>query len=305
MAKKIAVFDCCRFKFMRELMTHWENMGHEIKRYIYWDPTTVNWADTVFFDWVDNSLIRASNPEDEFYKSGKYGTRPEGKKIITRCHDIDAWCGHYKNVDWNWVNDLVFVSDYIGDMVKGNMSFPATLKIHTIKHGVDLDKYTFKNRSGGKKIAWIGRIVHHKCLELALQVLAENPEYELHAVGSSLDSWELDYVNRFVERNNLKFFHYPQVDDINQFLEDKNYLLLTSFKEAFSYASAEAMAKGIKPLIHWFAGAEGVWPKEYLWNKVSEVKPMLEGNYDSAEYRNIIQSHYSLEEMLRCYDKLI
>jgi hypothetical protein len=141
-------------------------------------------------------------------------------------------------------------------------------------------------------------------LELALQVLAENPEYELHAVGSSLDSWELAYVDDFVKRNNLKFYYLPQVDDINSFLEDKTYILLTSFKEAFSYIVGEAMSKGLKPLVHHFYGAENVWDKKYLWNKASEVKPMLK-DYDPQEYRDYIIKHYNLERMLKEYDKIM
>lgn len=293
-------------------MNHWEALGHTVLYSIYWNPDHVKRADVVFFDWVDNSLIRASNPDDDFYKLMKegvmdkmYGERPAGKKIIARCHDIDAWCEHYKKVDWNWVNDLVFVADHIKELVCSNQQFPESLKIHTIKHGINPEKFTFRNKPKGNKIAWVGRITHHKCIELALQALAENPEYELHAVGSSLDSWELYYVDSFVKRNGLKFFHYPQVEDMNVFLEDKDFSLLTSFKEAFSYATGEAMAKGLKPLIHNFWGAEGVWPKKYIWNKVSEVRPMLEGDFNPQEYHDFIKENYNLERMLKEYDQIM
>ena len=303
MAKIISICDSTRFKFSRELMNHWEKLGHTVLYSIYWNPAHVKQADVAFFDWVDNSLMRASNPDDEFYKT--YGERPKDKKIIARCHDIDAWCEHYKKVDWNWVNDLVFVADHIKGLVCGNQQFPESLKIHTIKHGINPERFAFRNKPKGNKIAWVGRIVPHKCIELALQVLAENPEYELHAVGSSLDSWELYYVDSFVKRNGLKFFHYPQVDDMNTFLEDKDFILLTSFKEAFSYIIGEAASKGLKPLIHWFWGAETVWPKEWLWNRVSEVKEMLNGEYNPSEYRNFIAEHYSLDRMLEEYDRIM
>lgn len=299
---KIAVFDCCRFKFMSELIKHWEDLGHQVKKTIYWDPKMVEWADTVFFDWADNSLIRATNPNDELYlQSGL--TIPKGKHIVCRCHDIDAWCGHYQRIDWTFVDDLIFVGKHIQDLVMKNLNKPDSLKVHLIKHGIDTDKFTFrKDPVKNNKIAWIGRITHHKCLELALQVLAENPDYELHAVGTSLDSWELAYVDDFVKRNNLKFFHYPQVESINEFLEDKTYILLTSFKEAFSYAVGEGMAKGLKPLIHWFYGAENVWPEKYLWSKISEVKL---DDYNPQEYRDFIENNYNFKEFLKNYDSIV
>ena len=236
---KIAIFDCCRFKFMGDLIKHWEEQGHEIKKSLYWDPRMVDWADHTFFDWADMSLIRATNSNDPLYKDTGL-TIPKNKHIICRCHDIDAWCGHYHQIDWTYVSDLIFVAKHIKDLVLESLVPPPNLKIHLIKHGVNTDKFTLrKNPEKNNKIAWVGSIKGHKCIELALQVLAENPDYELHVAGTSLDSWELAYVNDFVKRNNLKFFYHGQVDDINTFLEDKTYILLTSFKEAFSFAIGE------------------------------------------------------------------
>ena len=303
---KISVFDCCRFKFMWDLIRHWESLGHEVRKTLYWDPKMVNWADVTFFDWADMSLIRATNPDDPLYKDNGL-TIPKDKHIVCRCHDIDAWCGHYHRIDWNFVNDLIFVAPHIRDLVLESLTPPKTLKIHTIKHGIDTDRYTLrKNPKKNNKIGWVGAIKGHKCIELALQVLAENPNYELHAVGTSLDSWELAYVNDFVKRNNLRFTHQDNVQNINEFWEDKTFALLTSFKEAFSFASGEAASKGVKPLIHWFFGAEKIWPREWLWNKTSECRAMLtELKYEPTIYRKYIEDNYPLDKMLEEYDKIV
>lgn len=295
---KIALFDHCR-KFTSELINHWGKQGYEVKIDRYLDPALVKWADITFFEFCDISIQRASHKEDEFWK----GTQPQDKNIIVRCHDIDAWVGNHKGVNWNWVNHLVFVADHIREKVLNEIEISKTLQVHCIKHGINLDKYTFRKRKPENKIAWIGNICQHKCLPLALQVLVENPEYELHVVGTGFREWEQAYVNHFVKVNNLKYLYTPVVDDINEFLEDKSYLLLTSFKEAFSFVVGEAMAKGIKPLIHNFLGADKIWPKELIWNKVSDIKPMLQ-EYNSWEYRDYIKNNYSLEEMLKKYDEI-
>lgn len=302
----IALFDCCRFKFCKELIAHWESMGHTVLKTLYWDPRLVAKADITFFDWADMSLIRASNPEDPLYKDNGL-TIPKNKHIVCRCHDIDAWCGHYHSIKWELVNDLIFVAPHIKDLVLESLIPPPNLKIHLIRHGVNTDKFTLrKNPEKNNKIAWVGSIKGHKCLELALQVLAENPTFELHVAGSSLDSWELAYVNDFVKRNNLKFFYYGNIDDINTWLEDKSYILLTSFKEAFSFAIGEGMSKGLKPLIHRFFGADNVWDKKYLWDKVSECKKMLdEYDYNPQEYREYIENNYPLDKMLKAYDEIL
>lgn len=301
---KISIFDHVR-KFSADLIKHWEDSGHEVKWDRYFHPDLVRWADMSFFEFCDNSIQSACLKDHDLWKDRP---QPQDKNIIVRLHDIDAWVGHHLSVNWEWVTNLVFVCDHIHDKVVLDLTeknkLPDFLKVHTIKHGINLDKFTYRDKLKGNKIAWVGNICHHKCLELALQVLAENPEYELHAVGSSLDSWELAYVESFVKRNKLKFFYYPSVGDMNTFLEDKHYILLTSFKEAFSFIVGEAMAKGLRPLIHNFWGAEGVWDKKYIWNKVSEVKPML-NDYNPIEYRQYIEKYYPLKKMLLEYDKLL
>lgn len=298
---KIALFDHVR-KFTNELIDHWKSQGHEVKIDRYLDPGLVHWADVCFFEFCDISIQRASDNGDSFWKDNP---QPSDKNIVVRMHDIDAWVGQHKGVQWPWVNHLVFVADHIREKVLKDIEVPTTLQVHTIKHGINLDAFTYKERGKGKKIAWIGNCNEAKNVPLALQVLAENPEYELHVVGGQLNKWKLAYVQDFVKRNNLKFFHQEHVENINDFLEDKDFLLLTSMKEAFSFVVGEAMAKGIKPIIHHFYGAENIWPKEYLWNKASEVDKHLKGNYNSLKYRDYIKENYNLTDMLKKYDKII
>jgi len=298
---KIAIFDQVN-KFMGDLRTHWEAMGHEVKRENTFNPALVHWADTTFFEFCEGSVQVGSNPESEFWKENP---QPKDKNIICRIHDIDIWSGGPSIVHWDWVNHAVFVCDYMRKICNLEEGHPNP-QIHTINHGINLDKFTFNERRPGYKIAWAGNICQHKCLELALQVLAENPSYELHVAGNGFRPWEENYVKEFVSRNNLKYFYYGRVPDMNEWLEDKNFILLTSFKEAFSFIVGESMAKGIKPLIHNFAGAEDIWDKKYIWNKVSEVKPMLNAwEYNSGEYRQFVEARYPLQKMLEEYDKIM
>ena len=220
-------------------------------------------------------------------------------------HDLDAWIGQTNGVNWNFINHLVFVSEHIKNKVLSEIELPSTTKVSLIKHGVNMDKFVFRNKPKGKKIAWINNIAWHKNLVLALQVLIENPEYELHTVGSSLGGWHKAYVDNFVERNNLKFFYQENVENVNDFLQDKDFILLTSSKESFSFITGEAMSIGLKPLIHRFWGAENIWNEKYIWDKISEVKGMLNEDYNPQEYRTYIEQNYPLSKMLAEYDRII
>lgn len=300
---KITLFDSVR-KFTGDLVDHWESQGHSVVIDRYWDASKVANSDVAFFEFVDNSLMRASDPNDSMYKEMGL-TRPTGKKIIARCHDIDAWCGNHMRIQWDFVTDLVFVAKHIQDKVLSEIKLPKNVNVHLIKHGINPDKFTFREKPVGKNIVWVGHCNEAKNLPLALQSLVANPDYSLHVVGDQLDKWKQAYVLDFVNRNKLNFYHYEHVDDMNQFLDEMDFLLLTSMKEAWSYIAFESCCKGIKPLIHHFYGAENIFDKKYLWNKISEVKLMLEGEYIHSEYRNYAEVNYNFKEYLVNYDKLL
>ena len=113
----------------------------------------------------------------------------------------------------------------------------------------------------------------------------------------------------FVEHNELNIeFTNILLDDgtVDHWLEDKDYLLHGSHKEGFSYATAEAMAKGIRPIIHRFYGADDLWPG-MTWNGIDEAVEMItDGDYDSDSYRQyLIQHRYTLPQMMEDIDKII
>ena len=93
---------------------------------------------------------------------------------------------------------------------------------------------------------------------------------------------------------------------IDEFLEGKNYLLHASHKEAFSAATAEAMAKGIKPVPHRFFGADDIWPG-LTWDSIDQAIEMITNDtYDSQSYRQYLIDHrYTLPQMMESIDLII
>ena len=70
------------------------------------------------------------------------------------------------------------------------------------------------------------------------------------------------------------------VDDISAWLDNKQYLVSASVHESFGYSIAEAMARGIKPLIHHFCGASEIWPEDLLFTTPSDfIKKLLDQEY--------------------------
>ena len=102
------------------------------------------------------------------------------------------------------------------------------------------------------------------------------------------------------------------VSDIDKWLEDKNYLISTSISESFSYIIAEAMAKGIKPIIYDSLGVSEIWDASLSFRTIGEAVEMIQHNspYDSKSYRKLIKNRYALKYQIKkireilSYDKL-
>jgi len=90
------------------------------------------------------------------------------------------------------------------------------------------------------------------------------------------------------------------VRDVTAWLEDKDVLLVTSQKESFSYAAAEAAAKGLKPVVHNFWRVRDIWPEEWVWDTVGQAAAMIDSGFcHSQKYRDYVEEHYSLERMMQ------
>ncbi|MCG8377626.1 MAG: glycosyltransferase family 4 protein, partial [Chlorobiales bacterium] len=99
------------------------------------------------------------------------------------------------------------------------------------------------------------------------------------------------------------YFHGWQ-NDVNAWLDDvdANYLISTSWSESFAYNIAEAMAKGIKPVIRNFEAAEELWPTRCIYNNIEEAIDLFnETSYESKSYRQWVADRYDSEHEAKQY----
>lgn len=313
---KIALFDPNLYKFTGDMVDWWRAHGHEVKTDRYYDPDLVLWADLIWFDTCDNNIKSAMNPGEAIMASKFNHQIPipwdmhemdlTGKKIICRPIDIEVWQGHHADYKvWDLVDDCIFIAPHIRDMMMADDRPKAsTMRVHTIPCGVNLDRWTFKERSPGFDIAvvseiWVSKGIDY-VLQIALRLKEIDERYKIHWLGKWHDYlWEEAYARDFIQRLGLNIEFTEYVESVNDWLEDKHYLLHASHKEAFSYATAEAMAKGIKPVLHTFYGAGAIWPG-ITWDSTEEAVARITGDsYDSQSYRRYLQDHgLTLDQMM-------
>lgn len=316
---KIAIFDPYLRKFTAGMEKWWLQHGHDVRMDRYYNPELAEWADIIWFDTADNNIAAATNPSAAILDDSNnhqpwdlHDMDLSNKRVVCRPIDIEVWYGHQNAAKWDVVDDVIFIAPHIRALMERQL--PGNIRTHTVPCAVDLDRYVLKNRGHGYNIAVVSEKWTSKGTDLILQIALKlkkiDPQYKISWLGRWSDyEWEKAYFNDFIEHNGLNIEQVEWIEGdnaVDEFLEDKNYLLHASHKEAFSYATAEAMAKGIKPVIHRFYGADDLWPG-LTWDSIDQaVEAITMGDYDSHAYqRYLMQREYVLEQMMKTIDKII
>ena len=257
----------------------------------------IDWADIIWLEWCNQAAIIGTNYEGI-----------KGKKVIIRLHSYEIFTDFPKQINWPIVDKLILVAPHIREILKITIpDIEDKVKIEIVYNGIDLDSIKWEEIKPGYNIAWVGFINHKKNPQMALQILKKlidiDKRYKLHIAGSFQDlryKIYLEYMTKEMDlQDNIKF--YGWVDDMEKFWEDKNYLLHTSIHESFGYGIFEAMARGIKPVIHNFRGAKELYIKETIFNTINEAVHLITWPYyPSKEYRLwIINKGWTLKNQLK------
>lgn len=296
---KICLFDNWKKKFSWYLERHWQELGHEVEYSMGYGAHIVERSDASFFEVCDTNIRVASREKPQ--KNGP---------VVDRCIDIDAWAKHYGGVEWDWVDHLIFIAPHIKRLVEEKMEgfykYP-NLERHVIPMGIRVDDWEFRDhRKQGNKVAWIARVWGAKGPQLIVQLMAKLEGWDLHSLGAWGQPYIEPYIKDLVERLDLSWHHTISVDSVDEWLDDKDLLIVPSMKEAFSYVAAEAMAKGIPVLIHRFYGAGDLWPEWVLFDTVDEAVDKVRGGLREPKfYRDFIGDTYPESKMCEAIDRLM
>jgi len=305
--KKKIVFFCIKNgdNFLGDIIKRLSNV-YEVRKIIVTNFNQIDegmaWADICWFEWCDQLVAYGS----------KLSIARE-RKVICRLHRYEVFTDIPKNVNWNSIDKLILVTDHLKKLLVSQIpNIERLVDINTINNGVDLDKYELVERQTGFDIAYVGYIHQRKNPVLLLQVInklvQKDKRYKLYIAGQFQDGLIELYWNYQVQQmelqNNVIFEGWQ--DNISKWLENKNYILSSSIHESFGYGIAEAMSRGIKPIIHNFVFAKEIWDEKYLFNTVDEaVKMITDNTYNSKEYREFINKNYSLDKQITSIKNLI
>ncbi len=280
-----------------DVRTCYSNNNQEIE-------SAVKWADIVWLEWANELAVHVTNNMRCLEK----------KRVICRVHRYEVFSHFFSKIHWGIVDTTTFVARFMSVLSQRVVpDLDKKTNIRVLYNGVNLEKFKFRENAPGFNLAVVGYIHSRKnptFWPLVLSKLVEiDKRYTLHIAGEYQQAECKLYLEHIINNlgigDNIRF--YGHQDNIHSWLEDKNYLLSTSIHESFGYTIAEAMAMGIKPLIHRFPGSEELWPHHCLFNSIDEVIEMIhkKDNYNSLEYYEFVEQKYSLQSQLEKIKRII
>ena len=277
------------------------SLGYDVKLVVTTDGNQISeaikWADIVWLEWANEIAVFATNQIPEI----------QNKKVVCRLHSYEIFTQFPDKINWTNIDQLIFVGDHIKRILHElhpNLNINPDKEI-IVSNGVDLDKFKFLVHKPGYNLSVLAHINYKKDPSAWIQIINKLIEidnrYKMHVGGDFQDPRYKIYFDYIKKEMNLEnnFILHGWINEVDKFLEDKDYTLSTSIHESFGYNIAEAMARGIKPIIHNFDGAKSLWPNELIYNTIDEaVEKIKEESYDSEGYRRFIEDNYSLEEQI-------
>ena len=232
------------------------------------------------------------------------------KKIISYLRRYEMWEQEtIKNVKFENIDAMIFVSQYYKNVFNGIINSAGEQKRqYVIANGIDTSHFSIPSSVPEKtKIALIGSIKVVKNLPLAGQVLLQLPEeYTIHHIGLPFNSQStgqvMSYLGNLGLSHRFRFEGHIPSDKVPKWLENKGCILSTSLNEGNPNCIIEAMAMGIKPVIHNWPGAKGQFPKDLIWNTLDEAVAMITSDKREPErYRQHVIENFSLDNFKKLH----
>ncbi|HUV65119.1 MAG TPA: glycosyltransferase [Sedimentisphaerales bacterium] len=254
----------------------------------------MKWSDVSWFEWCTNLAVIGSR-------------QPKVCKNIIRLHRYEAYELWPRQVNWANIDQLVTVGNsFVREvLLDGVPQLESTTSVIGIPNGVSLDKFPFTARRKGKNIAFLANLRTVKNPPFVLQCMQKlhyiDRQYRLFFGGKFQDTALEQYLRHMVAALDLRdvvFFDGWQ-PDVRSWLADKHYIVSTSIIESQGMGVLEAMACGVKPVIHNFPGAAETFPSEFLFNIAEEFCAQICSEaYEPERYRKFVEERYALQNQL-------
>lgn len=250
-------------------------------------------ADVVWSEWCNELAFEAA-------ASGVC------KRLVIRLRGYDVWAP-LDRLKWSNVAALVCESPMLKALVAER--FPSLpIAVHVLPSGVDVTAIPYTDRTHGTVVALAAVAAEIKGHQLAFEWARQRPDIQLHvAVALGETNPRLTRYLAYACPSNVTLYGgvdtVPWLDSIHA-----NYLLSTSLWETLGYTIVEAMAMGIKPLVHETPGSALNWPELPTWRNFRQLNQLIDpatNKYESVCYRAYVAQHLDAAQLSPQFASLV
>ncbi|MCK4858338.1 MAG: glycosyltransferase [candidate division Zixibacteria bacterium] len=261
-------------------------------------------ADFLWFDRFDQSVVTASQTVD-----------PGQAKVICRISGTEFFQADINQCRWEFFDHLVAALPATLDILRNKFSrLDSYCATHLIPAVVDPGDFNVTNKQRTARIAYVGRISPAVNSQLLLQCVAalsrRSGDYRLSIVGQFDNLSTRFYFEHLLSRLNLgdKIRFEPEPSDWESWYSDKSYFLSTATQAGQEAYILQAMAAGLKPLVHDYFGAEEYFPPECRYGSVDELCELLqeenEESWQPERYRSLVVDKHNIHLQFPIFLKL-
>jgi len=217
-------------------------------------------------------------------------------KKILRIHAFEAYSDIIKRINPKEWHKIIFVNPHIATLCQDVWEDYSQPNLRVIPNYIDVDALSVPfDKPLNNKIAYAGYFTRKKGIGELYLLASALPEYEFHLAGTPQEPDLWHYMLNCKPKNVTL---YPWQPDMQKFLEDKTYYINASVRESFCVSAVEAMCCGVCPVIRDWLGAEHVYPKEYIWSSLDDVKRILKDVNKPQHYREAIITKLNLRGVI-------
>jgi glycosyltransferase involved in cell wall biosynthesis len=317
------------FKFLTPLIIHFENHsgfhvlldeheGHEIRN-VKTCKACIEEADIIFCEWCMGNA--------EWYSHHK----KENQLLLIRLHHQEIYQDliYLERIKWENVDCIIFICQ--NNMRLFLEKFPHMAdRAVLIFNLIDCDAFNLKKLWGAEfNLGFMGVAPMRKGPHLAFEILARLKEidsrYTLFIKGKS--PWEYDWLLRRPEERRYYEELYALIDgsayansvvfdphgnDVPAWFSKIGFLLSTSEHEGSHQAVAEGMASGAIPVIRNWAGADLLYPKEFVFETIDDAVRLIRKWHTQNDYvprceaaRKYAQDYFDTPLIIEQYKQLL
>jgi tetratricopeptide (TPR) repeat protein len=250
----------------------------------------MRWCDIAWFEWCTSQLAAASH-------------HTKVCRIVAQMHHFEVFQPWPIQTRWENVDVLLTCGNTaLTELLRQRApGLAEKTRLLECPIGVDIDHLAFADRPKGKNLVCLTDLVLPRNPMLLLQCFqklhAADGQYRLSFTGQIQDDVLEHYLHHIIAEmgltDSVRFDGWQE--DLDEYLADKHYVVSASLAEGQPVQMHEAMARGLKPVVHSFPGWRGMLPEDAVFTTTDEFcKRILDGPYRPREYRDFVADKFSL-----------